>query len=102
MPIMIAITLVTSMLYIMYIPTPDSPVLASLFQVGILKILHASKTLKWPYLGRINSGFGDSSCIGFPAGPTIMRKLRSIGFLIASMYVNTTIDAIFQQMLEPA
>ena len=75
----IVILLVTSMSDIISINTtalsPRLPVLASSFQAGSSKYCRASRAQKWLYLSRNNSESSDSSCVGFPAGPTITRKL---------------------------
>ena len=55
--------------------TSNSPVLASSFQAGSSKYCRASRAQKWLYLSWNNSESSDSSCVGFPAGPTIVRKL---------------------------
>ena len=39
-----------------------------------------SRARKWLYLSQNNSESSDSSCVGFPAGPTIARKLKTLIF----------------------
>ena len=55
--------------------TSNSPVLASSFQAGSSKYCRTSTAQKWLYLSRNNSESSDSSCVGFPAGLTIAKKV---------------------------
>ena len=71
------ITPVTSIM-IMYkiqqqIITSDSPVLLPPSKPSTPKVLQVANALKWPYFGRIKSELSDSSCLGFPVGPTIAK-----------------------------
>ena len=56
------------------------PILASSFQAGSSKYCRASRAQKLLYLNQNDSESSDSSCIGFPVGPTITRKLGLSNF----------------------
>ena len=53
----------------------DLPVVASSFQAGSSKYCRASRAQKWLYLSRSNSESSDLSCVGFPVGRNILKKI---------------------------
>ena len=56
----------------------------------LLKYSKSPNALKWPYLGRMLSELSDLKCVGFPAGPTIMRKLSLLNFDRIKLQVHNT------------